>query len=139
MELIEIIYKILILGGILLVCVIVVSYLISRTKGEDNFSNDSMEEIVNKKYTPEQEIINYEQILLRKKSASPQPKIFHIDDSKPKAVKIIRKPTVSQRDIQEEIRLEEMHLNLAERNGKRYTIVNDQMKKSKFRAANFYL
>lgn len=139
MELIQIIYDILLFGGILLVCVIIISYLISKSRIEEKGSFNSAWSSLNQKPSELQRKINYEQELFRKKIASIPPQIFSIDDLKPKAVKIIRKSTVSKRDLQAEIRMEENHLNKTDGNGKRYTIVNEELKKSRSRAVNFYL
>lgn len=139
MELIQIIYDILLFGGTLLVCVIIISYLMSKSRIEEEVPYNSADSSLNQKSLFLQSKINYEQELFRKKISSIPPQIFPIDNLKPKGVKIIRKPTVSKRDSQEEIRIEEKHLNKTNGNGKRYTIVNDDMKKSRSRAANFYL
>ena len=139
MELIQIIYDVLLWGATLLVCVIIISYLMSRSKTEEEASYNSSNSIVRQKSSSLQSKISYEQELFRKKIPSVPPLIFPIDDSKPKVVKIIRKSTVSNRETQEELRIEEKHLDKTNGNGKRYTIVNDDMKKSRFRAANFYL
>ena len=139
MELIQIIYDILLYGGILLICVIIISYLMSRSRIEDEVNYSSVDSSSNPKSLLLQSKINYEQELFRKKTSSAQPQIFLIDNLEPKEVKIIRKQTVSKRDSQEEIRIEEKHLNKTNGNGKRYTIVNDEIRKTKIRAANFYL
>ncbi len=139
MELIQIIYNILLLGGTLLVCVIIISYLMSKSRIEEEVSYNSGDSRLNQKSLYLQRKINYEQELFRKKISSIPPQIFPIDDLKPKEVKIIRKPTVSKRDLQEEIRIEEKHLNKTNGNGKRYTIVNEERKKSRSHAVNFYL
>ena len=139
MELIQIIYDILLFGGILLVCVIIISYLMSKSRIEEQGSFNSTWSGLNQKPSELQRKINYEQELFRKKITSIPPQIFSIDDLKPKAVKIIRKATVSKRDLQEEIRIEERHLNKTNGGTKRYTIVNEELKKSRSRAVNFYL
>ncbi len=143
MELIQIIYDILLFGGVLLVFVIIVSYLISKTRIDETVSYNSVDNRFNQKALILQRKINYEQELYRRKMTSIQPQIFPIADIKPKEVKIIRKPTAYKRDSQEVIRIEEKHLNKTNGNGngngKRYTIVNDDMNKSRIRAANFYL
>jgi len=139
MELIQIIYDILLYGGTLLVCVIIISYFMSKSRIEEEVYYSSGDSSSNQKSSLLQSKINYEQELLRKKISSTPPLIFPIDDSKAKEVKIIRKQTVSKRDSQEEFRIEEMHLNKTNGNGKRYTIVNDDIRKTKIRAANFYL
>jgi len=139
MELIQIIYDILLFGGILLVCVIIISYLMSKSRIEEQGSFNSTWSGLNQKPSELQRKINYEQELFRKKIASIPPQIFSIDDLKPKAVKIIRKATVSKRDLQEEIRIEERHLNKTNGGTKRYTIVNEELKRSRPRAVNFYL
>ena len=139
MELIQIIYNILLFGGTLLVCVIIISYLMSKSRIEEEASYNSADSRLNQKSLYLQRKINYEQELFRKKISSITPQIFPIADIKPKEVKIIRKPTVSKRDLQEEIRIEEKHLNKTNGNGKRYTIVNEERKKSRSRVANFYL
>lgn len=138
MELIQIIYDILLFGGILLICVIIISYLMSKSRIEEEVSYNYADSILNQKPSLLQKKINYEQELFRKKIGSIPPLIFPIDDLKPKEVKIIRKPTVSKRDSQEEIRIEERHLNKTN-SSTRYTIVNDELKKSRSRAVNYYL
>jgi len=138
MELVQIIYNILLFVGTLLVCVIIISYLMSKSRiGEEVFYN-SGDSSLNQRSFLQQSKINYEQELFRKKISSIPPQIFPID-VKPKEIKIIRKPTVSKRDSQEEVRIEERHLDKTNGNGKRYTIVNDEVKKSRSRAVNYYL
>jgi len=139
MELVQIIYNILLFVGTLLVCVIIISYLMSKSRIEEEVFYNSADSSLNQRSLLQQSKINYEQELFRKKMSSIPPQIFPIDNLKPKEVKLIRKPTVSKRDSQEEIRIEERHLDKTNGNGKRYTIVNDEVKKSRFRAANFYL
>jgi len=139
MELIQIIYDILLFGGTLLVCVIIISYLMSKSRLEEENSYNYAVSSLNQEPSVLQRKINYEQELFRKKIASIPPQIFSIDDLKPRAVKIIRKATVSKRDLQEEIRIEERHLTKTKGNTKRYTIVNEELKKSRSRAVNFYL
>ena len=139
MELIQIIYDILLYGGTLLVCVIVISYFMSKSRTEEEVSYNSADSSSNQKTLSLQRKINYEQELFREKISFVPPHIFPIDNLKTKEVKIIRKQTVSKRDSQEEIRIEEKHLNKTNGNGKRYTIVNDDSMKTKNRAANFYL
>jgi len=111
----------------------------SKSKKEEVVDYNSSDNVVRQKSSALQNKINYEQELFRKKIPSVPPLIFPIDDLKPKVVKIIRKSTVSNRETQEELRIEEKHLDKTKSNGKRYTIVNDEMKKSRIRAANFYL
>jgi hypothetical protein len=165
MELIQIIYDILLYGGTLLVCVIIISYLLSRSRNEEEVYLDSVvssstqkslllqskinyeQELFRKKISTiiEEEVssdsnpnqkslslknkINHEQELFQKKILSIPPLIYPIDVSKTKEIKIIRKPTVSKRDTQEKIRNEEKYLNKTNGNGKRYTIVNNDMEK----------
>jgi len=111
----------------------------SKSRIEEEVFYNSADSSLNQRSLLQQSKINYEQELFRKKMSSIPPQIFPIDNLKPKEVKLIRKPTVSKRDSQEEIRIEERHLDKTNGNGKRYTIVNDEVKKSRFRAANFYL
>lgn len=143
MELVQIIYDILLWGGALLVFVIIISYVMSKSRIEDEVSYNYADSRTNQKSLMPQRKINYEQIVYRRKAPPTQPHIFPIVDFKPKEVKLIRKPTEYKRESQEEIRIEEKHLTKTNGNGngngKRYTIVNDDMNRSKTRAANFYL
>ncbi|MCX6175607.1 MAG: hypothetical protein NTZ27_12710 [Ignavibacteriales bacterium] len=139
MELVQIIYNILLFVGTLLVCVIIISYLMSKSRIGEEVSYNSADSSLNQKSLLLQSKINYEQELFREKISAIPPQIFPIDDLKLKEVKIIRKLTVSKRDSQKGIRIEERHLDKTNGNGKRYTIVNDEVKESRSRAANFYL
>ena len=134
MELIQIIYSILLIGGILLLVVVIISFYFSKTRAYYAPAIPIPESIINQNNN------NFEQQLIRNSETAFYPQIFQIGQQKSREIKIIRKPTVSKREIQEQIRMEENHLN-TDGNVKRYTIVNEEMrnKKLRFRAANFYL
>lgn len=132
MELIQIIYSILFYGGTLLVIVIFISFLMSKSK-------ENMEKSINIPKSVTSNNRDNQQKNIRKNETVSYPRIYQINETIPKEIKIIRKPTVTKREIQEQIRMEENQLRKT--SGKRFTVVNDEMKnkKSKFNAANFYL
>ena len=129
MELVQIIYDILIFGGALLLLVIAVSYLIAKSKRNDlaisnNYYPGTV--VANKN----QVMLQQEQILARMNNAKKYPVVYQLDQRPNKEVKILRKPTVTKQEIMERIRQEENAFRKTNGNRKRYTIVNDEMKKT---------
>ncbi|MEW6193952.1 MAG: hypothetical protein AB1521_02210 [Bacteroidota bacterium] len=130
MQLIDIIFTVLIFGGALLVIVVFISYIVSKTRDEEQS---------NKSALPPKPIIirnQIEQPILRNQNPSVVQLYYN-----PKELKVVRKPTVAKREPPENIY---EHERLSKRktgdNGKRYTIVNEEMQKShKPKVINFYL
>ena len=149
MELIEIIYSVLIYGGGALFAVVLLSFIISKMKGENVQASLAHEPasmtrpsdqlplkggINRRDFTNPEPSLQFEQNEIRKKQIQPSPKIFQIDQRKQREIKIIRKPTFhtfSERNREEEER--EIGTN------SRYLIVNEEMRKVKTRVMNFYL
>jgi hypothetical protein len=138
MELIQIIYDILIYGGCLLFFVVVVSYFMSKIK-KDNDYGLLPKTVLPKQTNQNNESLSGEQRMMRQSNTSSYPQIFVLNQIKPKEVKMVRTQTLEKRDIQVKNRFEENHSNRTNGNGKRYKIVNDEMHKSRFNVANFYL
>jgi hypothetical protein len=139
MELIQIIYDVLFFGISLLILVVVISFLLSKNSNRDrtNHNADGVEPLI--RMTGEIHNSNMEQQLQRKNQTNANLHIFRIDQHRPKEVKIVRKPTIIDRASQEKIRDEESPLKKTNGDKKRYTIVNDDMKKTRSSVANFYL
>lgn len=134
MELIQIISTILLFGGGLLVFVVLVSFFSSKmkTKEEDSqylkhkqekSSKDLLHQF--KTVTPKLPRNNREQI----------PQIFQLEQLRPREIKVVRKPTVRETYTDESSVTKELRKLSNEKN--RYTIVNEEQKKSRNKAANF--
>jgi len=145
MELIHIIYNILLFGGVFLLVVVIISYSLSKSrqseiKNHQIINNSIPERIVKARTNFQHQMapvtqsskLQWEQNYLRKKTLQVTPKIFTIEHHQPREIKVVRKPTV--REEQETKVTEERIFN-----GKRYTIVNENQKKSNSRVINFYL
>ena len=76
--------------------------------------------------------LQWEQSEIRTKSLQPRPQIFPIDQTQQREVRIVRKPTVKGE-------AKTRTMDDRNSNGKRYTIVNEDQKRSGSRAINFYL
>ena len=138
MELVDIISDILLYGGGLLAFVIVISFVLSKTKTEE----ESTISYQNSHYKAQQinplQKVNNEQSILRKNQTIAYPQIFRLEHFKPKEIKIVRKSTVTKRDSQETLRFDPKHPTRTDGNGIRYTIVNENLKKKSLSASNFY-
>ncbi len=130
MQLIDIIFNVLIFGGALLVIVVFISYIVSKSRDEEQSY---------KSVLPPKPIVvrnQIEQPILRNQNLN----VVQLYNT-PKELKVVRKPTVAKREPPENLY---EHERLPKRktgdNGKRYTIVNEEMQKShKPRVINFYL
>ena len=139
MELIDIISNILLYGSGLLVLVIMISFVLAKTKSEEESTISYQGSPYKSQQINPQQRVNNEQGVLRKNQTIAYPQIFRLEHSKPKEIKIIRKSTVTRRDSQEALRFDPKHPTRTDGNGTRYTIVNEDLKKKSFKAANFYL
>lgn len=139
MELIEIISNILIYGASLFVIVILISFVLSKTRTEEAPYNRYQAPQMTHPLISQPSVVNREQKTFRKNQTVSYPQIFQLDNIIPKEIKVVRKPTVAKRVIQEEMRFDTKHLSKTDGNGTRYRIVNEEMKKSGIKAANFYL
>ncbi len=139
MELIQIIYDVLFFGILLLIFVVVISFVLSKKSNEDAISHNAnvVEPLLRKTVDKQNSIM--EQQLQRTNQTNANLQIFRIDQHRPKEVKVVRKPTIIDRASQEKIRNEESPLKKTNGDKKRYTIVNDEMKKTRSSDANFYL
>jgi hypothetical protein len=139
MELIEIISDILILGGVLLILVVLISFFLSKAKQEDERSNihRTLPNITTSFSV--QPRMNKEQKAFRKNQTAAYPQIFQLNNYMSKELKIVRKRTVDTRDVQERRIFDDGHLKATNGSGTRYTIVNEEINKSSIKAANFYL
>lgn len=141
MELIQIIYTILLFGGVLLLLVVLFSFVLSKVRAaeESKQLNPEPERIIKTDITQQKR--NYEQFLLRKNEVprkdhfAANPVIFPIDQFKQRELNIVRKPTFKTRTESSESELKKE----TNGNGNRYTIVNDEIKKSRNKAVSFYL
>lgn len=133
MQLIDIIFNVLLFGGLLLVIVIIISYIFSKSRGEEVIAEKAL-------HPPRLPILNYqhsEQSVFRNQP----PNVVQLVNNVPKELKIVRKPTVTKREPPENLyEHERIPKSKTNTNGKRYTIVNDEMQKSKKpHVVNFYL
>lgn len=133
MQLIDIIFNVLLFGGALLIVVVFFSYLLSKSRGEDEPYKklESTDKPNNSRANKlEQPTIRYQ-----------QSNVIPLYNSAPKELKVVRKPTVAKREppqnLYEHERIPKRKTN---GNGQRYTIVNEEMQKTrKPRVINFYL
>ncbi|MFA7227714.1 MAG: hypothetical protein WC061_01665 [Melioribacteraceae bacterium] len=137
MELVDIISDILIFGGSLLTLVVFISFIISKKKGDELIAAGRE----NKNSIDSDSRVNFgrgsEQKYLRANNSASVPQIFQLDNTRQRELKIIRKSTVTARDTQENSRIEFDQQTKADGSGNRYTIVNEELKKSPGIAANF--
>jgi len=135
MELVEIIYSILIITGFLFGIIIITSFLISKARGpviRPSIKIEPTPAFVQVQNSAAR-IIRDEQNQISSNRISNQ-KAFQSNQRKDE-INIIRIPNSQQQTLTIE-QIEER-----KRNGKglRYSIVNEKVKKSNIRAANFYL
>ncbi len=139
MELIDIISSLIIYGSGLLILVVMISFVLSKTRTEEKPKiSYKFAQPVHQTISPVR-LIDIEQAISRKSQTESYPQIFRLDNVKPKEIKIIRKPTETRRESQEALRFDSKKQTKTDGNGIRYTIVNDDIKGKGFRAANFYL
>ncbi|MBI1936639.1 MAG: hypothetical protein HYS25_00800 [Ignavibacteriales bacterium] len=137
MQLIEIITDVLLYGGFLLLIVILVSFFLSRTKREEPAE---IKRVVIHQKLQMPRVINYDQAMIRNQVPN-APQIHFINHQK--ELKVVRKPTVTERQAPENIyerEREKTSPRVTNENGQRYTIVNEEQQKGKkARVINFYL
>lgn len=139
MELIDIISDLLLYGSGLLVLVIAISFVFSKTKTDENSVISYNDYPYKYQQISTQQKVNDEQGALRKNQTIAYPQIFPLEHFKPREIKIIRKSTVTKRNSQETLRFIPKLSTQTDGNGIRYTIVNEELKKKNFKVANFYL
>lgn len=138
MELIQIISDTLIYGGSLLVLVVLISFLLSKTKSETEQSNYTRPQLNASNPIIAQRNLYRDQEPIRKDQIIANLQVNQLERYKPKEIKIIRMPTAAKGNMQEKIRMiEELDLKKRDGNGTRYTIVNEEMKKHRTHAANY--
>lgn len=127
MELIDIIFNALIFSGVLLLIVILTSYLISRG---NKYVNPQIEMVSKKINYPPPNIFNKEQSIQRIYPS--QPLIFYVDQIKNREINIVKKNTYDERVLQGDLRPKNNSQHKKTKtNGRRYTIVNEQMRRDK--------
>jgi hypothetical protein len=139
MELIEIISDILIFGGVLLIIVVLMSFFLSKSKKEVEQANIHRSLPSIKTSFNMHSGMNKEQQALRNNQTEAYPQIFRLNNYVGKELKIVRKRTVDKKETQERIMFDDGHLKTTNGNGTRYTIVNEELKKSGVKAVNYYL
>ncbi len=128
MELVQIISEILLYGGALLIVVIAISFLLSRKKKEK--IKNSISKVPSVVITNRDPVFtNQNQVLHRRNNQPQAPIVYQIDPRINRDVRILRKPTVTKKEIQERIRQEENSYKRTNGYKKRYTIVNEEIKK----------
>lgn len=133
MEIVQIIYDILIFGGGLLILVVLLSFVLSRPQKEMRDRQMKINTQIYNNSTPR--IIDHKKNTGRVQEAQNNPVVYRIDSST-KEVKFIRKPTHSSKEAQDQVNPDLRKKNGTNGNGKRYTIVNDVMKKSDYHVAS---
>ena len=129
MELVQIIYDILIFGGALLMIVIAVSYLLSKSKqGSIKNSVNRTPNIIIQKSNPM--VFNQQQVLYKDEAFIPSANIYKIGSGANKDLKIIRKPTFTDNESPQNNLVSRPTGHPTNGNGRRYTIVNEEMKKT---------
>lgn len=146
MELIQIIYNILLFGGGFVLVIMIVSFMLSKSKQQElphaRVAEKILvsEQIIRSRVNYQNQVasilpsnqLQWEQSEIRNRSVQQVPQIFPIDQKQLREVKVVRKPTV--REDTKARATEERKAN-----GRRYTIVNDDQRKSNSRVINFYL
>ena len=128
MELVQIISEILVYGGALLIVVIAISFILSRKKKEK--IKNSISKVPSVVITNRNPVFtNQNQVLHRRNNQPQAPIVYQIDPRLNRDVRILRKPTVTKKEIQERIRQEENSYKRTNGYKKRYTIVNEEIKK----------
>ena len=129
MELVQIIYKILLFGSALLITVVAISYLLSKSKkGNIQNSVNTTPIAVIEKRVPL--VLSQEQTLNKNAAALQGVNIFQMDPRVNKELKILRKPTVNDKLKQINFETDIRPAKRTNGKGKRYTIVNEEMKKT---------
>ncbi|KAF0152329.1 MAG: hypothetical protein FD143_1251 [Ignavibacteria bacterium] len=146
MELIQIIYNILLFGGGFVLAIMIVSYVVSKTRQQELRSNYQIEksniseQLVRERVSYQNQApsilpanqLQREQNKIRPNAAQSNPNVFPIDQFQPRELKVVRKSSASE---EQKTRTTQERLN----NGRRYTIVNESISKSNSRVINFYL
>lgn len=146
MELIQIIYNVLLFGGGFVIVLMIILYMLSKSKAQElpykrvKESVAVSDQLIRARVNYQNQIasilpsnqLQWEQSEIRTKSLQPRPQIFPIDQIQQREVKIVRKPTVKGE-------AKTRTMDDRNSNGKRYTIVNEDQKRSGSRAINFYL
>ncbi len=129
MELVQIISEILIYGGLLLIVVIAISFLLSRKKKE--LIKNSMSIVPSVVITNRSPIVVNQNQVLQRRNIQPQtPIVYQIDPRLNRDIRILRKPTVTKEEIQERIRQDENSFKRTNGYKKRYTIINEEINKT---------
>ena len=136
MELVDIVSTLLIFGSGLLLVVVVISFLLSKAREEENLDRRHSNKLHNRS-KPSKQNLNYEQQMMRDKQFTPSPKVFQLDQFKPKEANRIRKISSSERLSDE--RYYAQKKDKTNTKTTRYTIVNDTAKKQPNKVMNFYL
>jgi hypothetical protein len=129
MELVQIIYEILFLSGALLFVVIGISFLLSISKKKKFKKSVSY---IAPTIIPQKNIIvsTKEEFWQQNNKADRNGAVvYQIDPMINRDLKILRKSTVTKTEIQDRIKQDEMDYRKTKDNRKRYTIVNDEMRK----------
>ena len=123
MEIVPIIYKFLIIGGILLIFVVVISFILSKSNRSEENKNSR-----EKEFSQQPMYINHN---LANNSA-PRPVIFPINSLEQREIKVVRRQSYEE--------LDNSYRTNGNSNGKngsrRYTILNEEIKNSNYRHAN---
>lgn len=148
MELIQIIYYVVVFGGAFFLTLLLFLYFVSKSRNGNSYRNVpayqsetrsmiqvQVEQQRRAKSQLETQMRNQSEQLELRKNDSNKPLIFNIDQTQPRELKIVRKPTFREENNKTK-GSDELGKN---GNGVRYKIVNEEQNRSKFHAANFYL
>lgn len=124
MEIVPIIYKFLIIGGILLIFVVIISFILSKTSRSEETKS------------PREKEISHQPMFLNHNLAGspiqPQPVIFPINSLQPREIKVVRRQSYEELDNSYRT-----NGNMNNKNGnRRYTILNEEIKNSNYRHIN---
>ena len=116
-------------GGALLLIVVAVSYLLSKSrKGSIKNSVNTNPTLIIHRRNPV--VYNQEEILYGRAEPYNGANIYQIDSGANKEVRILRKPTATKNEIMQNENIQLRRTRQTTGNGKRYTIVNEEMKKT---------
>ena len=137
MELIQIIYSILVYGLALLLLVILISFVTFRLRGDERGITENLTYTYfsgNKKLP----VFQHNQAKKYNNLAQKNYAVLPIQFRMNRELNILRKPTVEKKELREQIRREEKSQGKTDGRGKRYFILNEEMKKNtKNKAINF--
>jgi hypothetical protein len=134
MELIDIIYTVLMITCGLLIFVTVLCFFLSKMNKENSLRHNKFK---TPGYSPVFKPVIYLPVTKKSKDYFSTPKIFNLENAKPREVNIILKPTmITSTNYKTNNELKKKN---DKKNNQRYTIINDEFDKKNSRTASNYL